>query len=209
VSSHRFTVSHRISGSSNRRLSPSLQWKSRLTFLDFKCIMKIAFSFAFGLLLATTIGCFNSNPNAATSGDSSSTVSDEATPRETLNKTTQVVLDLEKAMSEGAVLADTDIPVADPLTQSAAAYRTSVGKLGGMAIDQAIQIRNAQSINDPKPLTYDQFMTEIIKKDQPDGIRLAMLPYYQEYAWDVKTQKLVVVDFPARKEERRKQLDSN
>lgn len=171
--------------------------------------MKISFSLAFCLFLAMTIGCFTSNPNAATSGDSSSTVSDEATPRETLNKTTQVVLDLEKAMSDGAVLADTDIPVADPLTQSAAAYRTSVGKLGGMAIDQAIQIRNAQSINDPKPLTYDQFMTEIIKKDQPDGIRLAMLPYYQEYAWDVKTQKLVVVDFPARKEERRKQLDSN
>ena len=48
-------------------------------------------------------------------------------------------------------------------------------------------------------------MDEIIRKGKGDGIWLAMLPYYQEYAWDEKNQKLVVVDFPARKEEREKQ----
>ena len=74
-----------------------------------------------------------------------------------------------------------------------------------MAVDKAIQIRNAQSIQDPKPLSYKVFMEEIIKKGGPDGIRLAMLPYYQEYAWDEVNQQLVVVDFPARKEEREKQ----
>ena len=133
---------------------------------------------------------------------------DEVQTRETLHKTTQVVLDLPVALEQGGVLAETTIPVADPLTQNAAAYRTSVAKIGGMAVEQAIQMRNAQNImEDPKPLSYDEFMTEIIKKDQPDGLQLAMLPYYQEYAWDVASQKLVVVDFPAKKEGFQKQQD--
>ena len=164
--------------------------------------------FIAALLLVT--GCFQELPQTPTGDDPAPDATvDEATPRTTLNKTTQVVLDLDAAVADGAVLDDTEIPVADPLTQSAAAYRTSVGKLGGMAIHQAIQLRNAQSIQDPKPLKHDEFMKEIIKPDQPDGIHLAMLPYYQEYAWDVKAQKLVVVDFPARQAERRKQLDNN
>jgi hypothetical protein len=127
--------------------------------------------------------------------------------RETIGKRTQEVLRLDEALQQGAVLADTTIPVADPLTQNAAAYRTTVGKLGGMAVDQAIQLRNAQSIQDPKPLTYDEFMNEIIKKGQPDGIMLAMLPYYQEYAWDEQNQKLVVVEFPERKAKMQEQMD--
>src|SRR5262245_24279271 len=76
--------------------------------------------------------------------------------RETIGKRTQTVLKLSDAQQQGGVPANMTIPVADPLTQSAAGYRTSVGKL---AIDQvyyAIQLRNAQSIQDPKPLTYDE-----------------------------------------------------
>lgn len=156
------------------------------------------------------VGCFQTTtPPVVADSSATQVTAEEATPRTTMNKTTQVVLDLDAALADGGVLADTEVQVADPLTQSAAAYRTTVGKLGGMAVHQAIQLRNAQSIQDPKPLSHDQFMAEIIKKDQPDGIRLAMLPYYQEYAWDVKAQKLVVVDFPARQAERRKQLDAN
>lgn len=127
--------------------------------------------------------------------------------RETIGKTTQNVMKQEDAVQQGAVLADTKIPVADPLTQNAAAYRTSVAKIGAMAVEQAIQLRNAQSIDNPKDLTYDEFMAEIIKKDQPDGIRLPMLPYYQEYIWHEELQKLVVVDFPERKAQLRKQMD--
>ncbi len=48
-------------------------------------------------------------------------------------------------------------------------------------------------------------MAEIIEPGGMNGIRLPMLPYYQEYAWDEANQDLVVVDFPARKEERAKQ----
>jgi hypothetical protein len=127
--------------------------------------------------------------------------------RETVGKTTQKVLKLEDALKDGGVLAETTIPVADPLTQNAAAYRTSVAKIGGMAVQQAIAIRNAQNIADPKPLSYDEFMSEIIQPGKPDSIQLAMLPYYQEYAWDVPNQKLVVVDFPARKDAFKKDQD--
>jgi len=127
--------------------------------------------------------------------------------RETINKKTQNVLKLDEALQQGGVLADMTIPVADPLTQNAAAYRTSVGKIGIMSVEQAVQIRKFQDINDAKPLTYDEFMTEIIKKGRADGIQLAMLPYYQEYAWDEPNQKLVVVEFPAKKAEYQKQQD--
>jgi len=180
--------------------------------------MKTLCNLAFASAVAFSVGCFQatSKPTAdvATSKPTadvatSGATAEEATPRETMNKTTQNVLNLDQAMTDGGVLAATNIPSADPLTQSAAAYRTTVGKIGAMAVHQAIQIRDAQSIKDPKPLSYDELMKEIIRNDQPDGIQLAMLPYYQEYAWDAKSQTLVVVDFPARKEERQKQLDGN
>jgi hypothetical protein len=70
-----------------------------------------------------------------------------------------------------------------------------------------MQERNALNIQEPKPLTYDEFMAEIIKKDQAEGIKLAMLPFYQEYAWDQDKQKLVVVEFPSRKDDYKKQQD--
>ncbi len=109
---------------------------------------------------------------------------------------------LSDLLENGAVLAEATIPASDPLTQSAAAYRTTVVKIAAMRIEQEIQIRNAQNnVKDPKPLTYDEFLTEILKKGDPQGIQLPMLPYYQEYAWDEANQKLVVVEYPKKKEE--------
>ncbi len=162
------------------------------------------------LSLASFVGCFNPAPTAKNGESTTPGVSaDEATPRETIGKTTQNVLQLDQAMAEGGVLASTKVESTNPLTQSADIYRTQVAKIGGMGVEHAIQLRNASSINDPKPLTYQQFMDEIIQPGQASGIQLPMLPYYQEYAWDEKTQKLVTVDFPARQEEREKQRNSN
>jgi len=154
-------------------------------------------------------GCFSpKKPAGESAGDAvaseSGVTADEATPRETVNKKTQNVLNLAEALASGGELASGEVAATNPLLQSADAYRTSVAKLGAMAISQAIQIRNAQSIQDPKPLAYVVFMAEIIKPGQPDGIQLAMLPYYQEYAWDETAQELVVVNFPARIAEREK-----
>ena len=127
---------------------------------------------------------------------------------ETIGQTTDVVLKLSDALADGGTLAATNIEVDDPISQSTAAYRTSVGKLGAMAVDRAIGIRNASSIQDPKPLTHEELVTEIVKKKgQPDAIPLAKLPYYQEYAWDEAGQKLVVVEFAKRKEQYKEQMD--
>lgn len=170
---------------------------------------KLMFSILF-LLFAVTLGCLPSPSadNSSAKPKPSTTpgvTAAEATPRETIGKTTQNVMVLTEALQKGGVLADKNATTSNPLLASAAAYRNSVATIGAMAVDKAIQIRNAQSIRDPKPLTHEEFMQEIIKKGRGDGIWLPMLPYYQEYAWDEKTQKLVVVDFPARKEERAKQ----
>ena len=167
------------------------------------------------LLLVSVTGCLRISPTAKTTeakttkASTTGVTTEEATPRETLNETTQNVLDLQQALDAGGVLASTKIESTNPLTQSADAYRTSVARIAGIAVEQAIQLRNAQSINDPKPLAYAEFISEIIKPDKPDGIHLPMLPYYQEYAWDEQAQKLVAVDFPARQAERQKQRSSN
>lgn len=162
-----------------------------------------------GILLLAA-GCFvpkEPQPEEATanSGGNAAVTAEEATPRETINQTTQNVLALDEALASGGEQVDQGITSTNPLLQSAEAYRTSVAKVGAMAVHQAIQIRNAQSIADPKPLTHAEFMSEIIKPGQPDGIALAMLPYYQEYAWNEADQQLVVVSFPARIEERERQ----
>lgn len=160
-----------------------------------------------GLLLfaAGCLGSQQSQDATASSGEPPAVSAEEATPRETINQTTQNVLSLEEALASGGEEVDPGITSTNPLLQSAEAYRTSVAKVGALAVQQAIQIRNAQSIADPKPLTHAEFLREIIKPGQPGGIELARLPYYQEYAWDEADQQLVVVNFPARIEEREQQ----
>lgn len=157
------------------------------------------------ILLLPALGCLPQQEPREQTASEAAAASDEATPRETVGKTTQEVLVLQEALASGGEPAETSVTSTNPLLQSADAYRTTVAKVGAMAVEQAIQVRNAQSIQDPRPLTHEQFMAEIIKPGQPDGIQLAMLPYYQEYAWDEAAQKLVVVDFPARVEERERQ----
>ena len=122
--------------------------------------------------------------------------------RQTLGKTTQNVLELSKALEEGAVLAETSI-TSDGLEIASEAYRTQVGKAGSLAVEQRMQLYNAE--HGEYPQTYDDFMARILGKDQPDGLKLPMLPYYQEWAYDVANRKLVVVEFPAKKEQRERE----
>jgi len=132
----------------------------------------------------------------------------EVQTRETIRKYTQNVLKLDEALAQGGVVAATTIPNTDYLSQQAAAYRTTVGRIGAMNVAHAIEIYKAEHIMDrDKPIAYDDFMTHILKKDQPDGLQLAMLPYYQEYAYDEPNQRLVVVEFPAKKEQFQQQQD--
>jgi hypothetical protein len=125
--------------------------------------------------------------------------------RETIGKKTQEVRDLKTELAKGGVLADTEIQVADPLTQAADAYRTEVAVLAKLAVKHSMDLYEAE--NGEKPKTYEEFMEKIIKKGRADGIQLPMLPYYQEYAYDSDKQELVVVEYPAKKKAMQEQSD--
>ena len=122
--------------------------------------------------------------------------------RKTIGQTTQTVLELAEAVKQGGVAAEMSIQ-SSGLEMAADAYRTNVGKAGIMAVEQKMQLYQAEHGSLPK--NHAEFMSRIIGKDQPDGIRLPLLPYYQEWAYDPEAKKLVVVEFPAKKEQREKE----
>jgi hypothetical protein len=119
--------------------------------------------------------------------------------RKTIGKTTQNVLPLADALASGGVVAEMSI-TSGGLEAMSDAYRTSVGKLAQMAVEQRMQLHMAE--HGSTPATYEAFMAVIIGKGQPDGLQLPMLPYYQEYAFDPESRKLLVVEFPAKKAQR-------
>jgi hypothetical protein len=137
--------------------------------------------------------------------DSAAKTKPKIEARDTLNKTTQNVLELKTELANGAILAPTEIEVSDPLTQAASAYRTQVAKAGKMRVTMDMNMYEAT--NGEKPKTYQEFMDVIIKKGKADGIQLPMLPYYQEYAYDSDKKELVVVEYPAKKKAMQEQSD--
>lgn len=124
-------------------------------------------------------------------------------PRKTLRKTTQNVLDIAEARRQGGVPAADVRERAPGLEVYAQAYRESVGEIGIIAVDRKLRLHEAE--HGQAPETYDEFMRTIIAPGTPDGVHLPMLPYYQEYAYDPATRKLVVIEFPAKKEQRRRE----
>jgi hypothetical protein len=109
---------------------------------------------------------------------------------------------LSEALKQGGVPAEMSIK-SQGLGVAADAYRTSVGKLSIIAVDQKMNFFQAE--NDRKPNDYKEFMDRIIEPGKPDGIMLPMLPYYQEYAYDPDAKELVVIEFPAKKEQRQRE----
>ena len=122
--------------------------------------------------------------------------------REVIGKTTQVVKKVDEELANGAQKASTVIE-ADPITISSKAYVSSIDRISMMNIDHAIELYNAEHGSYPK--NYQEFMDEIIKPGKPDGIQLPQLPYYQEYGYDEKEHKLIVLEYPARKEQMKQQ----
>lgn len=150
------------------------------------------------LVILVGAGCETSQPTPAPKAGSAAPIQ----TRQTIRKTTQNVLPLEQALAEGGVRADMSIQ-GQGLEVAADAYRTSVGKLSVMAVDQKMRFFEAE--NDRKPTDHAEFMERIIEKGKPDGIALPMLPYYQEYAYDPEAKELVVIEFPKKKEQRQRE----
>jgi len=122
--------------------------------------------------------------------------------RKTIGKTTQNVLELSRALADGGVPAAMEI-TGEGIDVYADAYRTSVGKIAVMAVEQRMKMHAVE--HDSPPETYDEFMAAIIQPGSPGGLQLPMLPYYQEYAYDPAEKRLVVVEFPAKKAQRKEE----
>jgi hypothetical protein len=102
--------------------------------------------------------------------------------RDTIGKTTQDVRELKAELAKGGVLTDGKTHATEALDLYADVYRTKVAEI-------------------------EEFMEVIIKKGKADGIQLAVLPYYQEYAYDADNKELVVVEYPAKKKAMQDQTD--
>jgi hypothetical protein len=119
--------------------------------------------------------------------------------RKTLGKTTQNVLELDAALADGGVVTD---PAADRqgVDVVTGAHRSASGQIAVLPVEQAMKVYEAE--HGERPSTYAEFMEKIMKPGQPDGLQLPMLPYYQEYAFDPEKKGVVVVEFPAKIEQR-------
>lgn len=124
-------------------------------------------------------------------------------PRQTLRKTTQNVLDIADARRQGGVPAEDVRENAVGLEVYSEAYRRSAGQIGTMAVTHKMKLHEAE--HGSMPASYADFMRDIIAPGTPDGIQLPMLPYYQEYAYDPASRQVVVMEFPAKKEQRRRE----
>lgn len=131
-----------------------------------------------------------------------------ATPRietrPTLGKTTQTVLDLAAAVADGGRVIDPGAP-REGLDVVVGAHRAVAGQVSILAVEHALKLHEAEHGSRPK--THAEFMQRIIRPGQPDGLRLPMLPSSQEYAFDPQTGGLVVVEFPARVEQRQRETN--
>ena len=115
-----------------------------------------------------------------------------------VGKTTQKVLDLTAALADGGVPVDNDSePEEGGLAAYGQAYRHSMATIGGLAVQQKMNLYRAE--HDTVPATHAEFMAKIIAPGTPDEVRLPALPHYQDYAFDPARMTLVVVEFPARK----------
>jgi len=113
-------------------------------------------------------------------------------------RTTQTVLPLDQAVRDGGIVVDPDsAPDAEGIAAYGQAYRHSMARIGGLAVEQKLNVYRAE--HDSVPATHAEFMAKIIAPGQSDEVRLPALPHYQEYAFDPATKGLVVVEFPARK----------
>lgn len=166
------------------------------------CLAPLALSSA--LLVALAGGCANEPMNIpgspTTSAPETSPPPGQQGPalRKVIGEKTQDIKDLqaEQQANPGEVqIASQKITARDPITLQGNAYVTAVGKISIDQISYAIRLFEAQEGR--YPADYDEFMQRIIREN---NIVLPQLPAYQEYAYDAQNHKLVVLEFPDRKE---------
>jgi hypothetical protein len=117
-----------------------------------------------------------------------------AQPRKIIGKTTTDVRDAAKEQAKGAKKVQPRITGQDPITISGNAYTVIVGRAEQLQIRHSLDLFHA--LNNRYPKDLQEFMKEIIKAN---GIRLAQLPFYQEYGYDAVKHELVILEYPDKK----------
>ncbi len=120
----------------------------------------------------------------------------ETKPVPILGAKTQDIRETDKEKQAGAVVASPKIVARDPIRITGNAYVSIIGQAATLNIKKAVDFYQAETGEYPK--TTEEFMEKIIKAN---NIALPKLPFYQEYTYDVPTHSLVVMEYPARKEE--------
>lgn len=118
-------------------------------------------------------------------------------PREILGKTTTDIRDANAELAKGGVVANNQEVAAKSVFAPSKQYISAIDRVAAMNIQHAVELYRAETGEYPKD--YDEFMKNVIKKGQPDEIRLPQLPYYQEYGYDAPTHQLMVIEYPDRK----------
>ncbi len=115
-----------------------------------------------------------------------------------IGQTTQEIRKVEPEVQkqQGAQIIEKPRIVAkDPILLQGNAYVSIVSRAAQLKIDHAIDLYKAG--NDNKyPANYQEFMTNII---QANNISLPQLPHYQEYGYDENQHKLIIIEYPAKK----------
>lgn len=127
---------------------------------------------------------------------------EESRPRSILNERTSDIRDAQAEQGKGGVVTPPKIVSKDPIRIMGNAYVSIVGQASVLKIKHALDIFKAQ--NERFPNDTQEFMEQVIRAN---NIALPRLPYYQEYAYDAQTHQLVIMEYPARKEARERELE--
>jgi hypothetical protein len=119
---------------------------------------------------------------------------EEVSHGEILGKRTQDIRQLTPEEEKKTRAASTKITARDPITLQGNAYVVAIGQISTGHIKHAMDLYQAE--NGRYPANYDEFMNEIIKKN---NIALPVLPSYQEYFYDAQEHKLQVREYPDRR----------
>ncbi len=119
---------------------------------------------------------------------------EEVSHGEILGQRTQDIRQVTPEEEKKTQVAPSNVTARDPITLSGNVYVVAIGQTAIGNIKHAIDLYQAE--NGRYPANYDEFMTEIIKKN---NIALPVLPSYQEYFYDEKEHKLQVREYPDRK----------
>jgi hypothetical protein len=119
---------------------------------------------------------------------------DPGKPRRIIGKTTQDVRAAKTEEAKGAKKVQPKITGQDPITVTGNAYSVIVGRAEQLQIKHSIDL--FYNLHERYPKDTKEFMKEIIHANR---IRLAQLPFYQEYGYDPVKHELVILEYPDKK----------